>query len=109
MCRDTDVLLMLIAHLSTIGKQVCMKAGTKKKAKYIPVNKLVQAWNLQPNTAHLLLSFHAITGSDCTSFLDGPSKNTELKVFHKHSMYQMHVLVWSAVIAQESVLLEDQV
>ena len=32
----------------------------------------------------MLLAFHALTGSDTTSFLAGHSKKTALKVFHTH-------------------------
>lgn len=61
-----------------------MKAGTHKKPKYIPVKEVIHARNLSIADVQLLLPFHAITGSDTTSFLSGHSKKTALKVFFQH-------------------------
>ena len=80
-CRDTHVLLMLMSHSSTMNKTIFMKAGTSKKPKFIPVNDVINAWDLHPETALALLPFHAITGSDTSSYLAGHNRKTGLVVF----------------------------
>ena len=79
--RDTDVLLMLMAHSSSIKKTMYMKAGTSKNQKFICINELLHAWNFSDELAKSLLPFHSLTGSDTTSFLAGHSKKTALNVF----------------------------
>ena len=80
-CRDTDVLLMLMAHSTAMDKVVYMKAGTSQNQKFITANDILRAWGLREETARRLLPFHALTGSDTTSFLAGHSKKTALEVF----------------------------
>ena len=48
----------------------------------------MNAWDFQPDVALSLLSFHALTGSDSTSFLAGHSKKTAFK----HFMEDSHLL-----------------
>jgi uncharacterized protein YdcH (DUF465 family) len=79
--RDTDVLLLLVAHSPVLNKVIYMKAGTGQVPKYICINDIYTAWNFQPNDVLSLLSFHAITGTDTTSFLAGHTKKTALPVF----------------------------
>ena len=67
--RDTDVLLLLMAHYDCIDGKLWMKAGTRSKPKYIPVRDVILNNNLDPMAIKLFLLFHAITGSDTTSFL----------------------------------------
>ena len=75
-CRDTDVMLMLIAHSATINKDIYMKVGTSNKPKFIQINDIITGWNFNHETVLSLLPFHAITGSDTTSYLVGHSKRT---------------------------------
>ena len=79
--RDTDVFLMLVAHNHIINKNVWVRTGTSKKTKYISINSVVDAWDFQPDVALSLLPFHALTGSDPTSFLAGHSKKSAFKSF----------------------------
>ena len=81
-CRDTDVLLMLMEHSTATDKIVYMKAGTSK---FIPANDILRAWGLRDETAWRLLPFHALTGSNTTSFLAYHSTKTALEVFWKHN------------------------
>jgi len=61
--RDTDVLVLLIAHFDKMQcTQLWMKAGTSKKPKYIPIHNIHQG--LPSSQVEALLSFHAITGCD---------------------------------------------
>ena len=41
----------------------------------------MDAWDFQPDVALSLLPFHALTGSDSTSFLAGHSKKSTFKFF----------------------------
>ena len=77
--RDTDVLLLLLAHKERITSKVWLWAGTSKKPKYIPIDQVFN--NLPPSTKRGQLQFHAITGCDTTSYLSGHSKTTVWKVF----------------------------
>jgi hypothetical protein len=80
---DTDVLLLLVAHSSRCRcTQLWMKAGTAKKRKYIPIKEVHS--KLPPGSDEALLAFHALTGSDTTSFVAGHSKQTAYKVFQEH-------------------------
>lgn len=81
--RDTDVLVLLLAHFASINcDEVWMKAGTLKKQKFIPIHTV--AANLGDALLRTLPAFHAITGCDTTSFLAGHSKKSCFKVFMEH-------------------------
>ena len=83
-CRDTDVLLLLLAHSARIQcDNLWMKAGTSQAKKYIPIMQVSNRFTTQ--TLGLLLPFHALTGSDTTSFISGHSKKTAYKIFTSHS------------------------
>ena len=62
-----------------------MKAGTYKKSKYIPIN-VIQANALSDEDIKLWLPFHALTGSNSTSYFSGHSKKTALRVFINHKV-----------------------
>jgi hypothetical protein len=76
---DTDVLLLLLAHLSEINSNVWMMAGTSKKPKWIPVNEVHT--KLPEGSEQCLLQFHALTGCDTTSYLSGHTKKKAYKTF----------------------------
>ena len=59
-----------------------MKAGTSKKRKYIPVHEIFN--NLPEGSQSSLPAFHALTGSDQTSFIAYHSKQTAFEVFKQH-------------------------
>ena len=84
-CRDTDVLLLLMAHSAAINKEIIMKAGTAKSPKYVPVNDIAVSWDFSDAMSLSLLAFHALTGCDTTSYLAGHTKRTALTVFTEHS------------------------
>ena len=82
--RDTDVLVLLIAHLDKMRcSQLWMKAGTSKKPKCIPVHTIHQG--LSSCQVKALLSFHALTGCDTVSHLAGHTKKAAWKVFQEDS------------------------
>ena len=58
-------------------------AGTAKKRKFFPVHKVFQL--LQPEIIQSILSFHALTGCDTTSYIAGHTKHSAWKVLQHHS------------------------
>ena len=59
-----------------------LKVGTSRNRKYIPVHDI---FNNLPDGYHTSLpSFHALTGSDSTSFIAYHSKQTTFELFLKH-------------------------
>ena len=81
--RDTDVLLLLLAHY---GRMECirlyMKAGTSNAPKYFPVHEIRML--LYIDLVDTLLAFHAITGCDSVSAFSGHGKKTAWAVFKQH-------------------------
>ncbi len=68
--RDTDVLLLLIAHFDKlVADKVWMKAGTSKKPKYIPIHEIHRI--MSKEMVDTLLAFHSITGCDTVCQLKG--------------------------------------
>ena len=78
--RDTDVLLLLLAHYDRIGcTYLYMKAGTSKDPKYFPVHDIHKL--LSDDQVDTLLAFHALTGCDSVSQFSGHGKKTTWQVF----------------------------
>lgn len=75
--RDTDVLVLLVAHLPMLCQYVWMFAGTSTKRYYIAVHKIV----ISEMKRNSLLAFHALTGCDTTSQFVGIGKVTAWKIF----------------------------
>jgi hypothetical protein len=85
--RDAGTHGMLIAniHQMTCNK-ISMKAGTAKNRKFIPVHA-VEHLQMNSDVLEILPGFHALTGSDTTSYLAGNSKKTCWEVFKvQHSL-----------------------
>ena len=81
--RDTDVLLLLLAHYDKIGcTHLYMKAGTSNAPKYFPVHEIRML--LSNDLVDTLLAFHAITGCDSVSQFTGHGKKTAWTVFKQH-------------------------
>ena len=80
--RDTDVLVLLLAHMQEIGCNVWLIACTSKKQIYIPVNAIFD--RLPEGSEETLLPFHALTGSDTTSFFCKHTKKTAFDIFKIH-------------------------
>ena len=82
---------MVIGKISTYTKHrfqcknLWIKAGTAKKRKYIPVREIATQLSSVPALLESIPAFHALTGSDTTSFVSGHSKKSARKVFKKHS------------------------
>ena len=82
LCRDTDVLILLLAHREDLCQDIWMFSGTSKRKRYIPVHKIT----LPEEKRKLLLAFHAITGCDTTSQFVGIGKQKALKAFDGRSL-----------------------
>ena len=81
--RDTNVLLLLLAHYDKMGcTRLYMKAGTWKEPKYFPVHAIREV--LSADQIDTLLAFHAVTGCDSVSQFCGHGKKTAWQVFQKH-------------------------
>lgn len=81
--RDTDVLLLLVAHFKEMKcKYLWMKGGTNKAPKYIPIHDLCQC--IPAAQVQTLLAFHAITGCDSVSHIARHGKRSAFKVFEVH-------------------------
>ncbi|XP_070184330.1 uncharacterized protein [Littorina saxatilis] len=65
-------------------KKVWMKTGTAKRRQYIPVHNIAKRPDMEKAKLQNLIGFHAITGSDSTSFLSGQGKVSGWKVFQQH-------------------------
>lgn len=80
--RDTDILVLLIAHFHRMPcKKLWLKAGTSKRRKYIPVHTIVEQLSFSENVLETLPAFHALTGCDTTSYIGGHSKKSCWKIF----------------------------
>lgn len=77
LCRDTDVLVLLVAHKQDLCEEIWMFSGTSRRKRYIPVHKITLPWEKRKS----LLAFHAITGCDTTSQFSGIGKQSAWKVF----------------------------
>lgn len=75
--RDTDVLVLLLAHLPSLCPRVFMVTGTSKKKIYVAVHQILITKECQRS----LLAFHAITGCDTTSQFAGIGKLSAWNVF----------------------------
>ena len=80
--RDTDILVLLIAHIHHMKcRTLWLKAGTYKTPKYIPVHEIRRKLNFEREVFERLIPFHAITRCDTVSYLSGHSKKTSWEVF----------------------------
>ena len=81
-CRDTDVILLLVHFIPAQTAEVWMISGTAKKRKCYPIHALSErlAKPLRDN----LLGFHAFTGCDTTSAFSGHGKRSCWKTFQNH-------------------------
>ena len=77
---------MGVAHFHRFQcKNLWIKAGTAKKRKYIPFHEIATQLSSVSALLESIPAFHALTGSDTTSFVSGHSKKSARKVFKKHS------------------------
>ena len=96
--RDTDVLLLLIAHATHIScTNLWMMSGTAAKRKYYNIKAIYK--NLPTGSADALLPFYAITGCDTTSFIYKHSKKSAWKIFLDH--YKLPSSIGEGVLTEQ--------
>ena len=78
LASDTDVVLLLISFFPEINNELWMLAGTSSKPKNIPIHVIVDKYFSLPALRNNLMSFHALTGCDTTSFFFGVSKKNSI-------------------------------
>jgi len=83
-CRDTDVMLLLIHFVSTRISEVWMVSGTAKNRKCYPLHAVSE--RLTQPVRENLLSFHALTGCDTTSYFSGHAKKSCWKAFESQPL-----------------------
>ena len=88
-CRDTDVLFCVVSGKGKGGKEVWMKAGTKKRPQMMGIHDIRPDEDIRQG----LLVFHAVNSCDTTSqFARILAKNSAWKVFvkkpHLHTLSQ---------------------
>ena len=81
--RDTDVLLLLLAHYVRMGCTLLyIKAGMYNAPKYFPVHEIRML--LPVDLVDTLLAFHAITGCYSVSQFSGHGNKTAWAIFKQH-------------------------
>ena len=81
--RDTDVLLLRLAHYDRMGcTRLCVKVGKSNAPKHLPVHEIRML--LYIDLVDTILAFHAITGCDNVSQFSGNGKKTAWAVFKQH-------------------------
>ena len=79
-CRDTDVLVLLLNFRTELSPELWMQAGTYRDPRYIAIHDIT----IPPDLLDSLLAFHAVSGSDSTSKFAGIGKKSAWKVFKEH-------------------------
>ena len=84
--RDTDVLLLLLCHFNELPTNTWMIAGTVQKPKNVHLPAVMEKHLSDPNLQDNLLAFHALTGSDTTSYFNGVSKQAAFHAYKDNSI-----------------------
>ena len=80
--RDTDALLLLVAHSSSIpSPNVWIMVGTAARCKFFNIKAISE--KPPAGSFNALLPFHALTGSDTTSYITYHSKASAWKIFEE--------------------------
>ncbi|MEW8545283.1 MAG: hypothetical protein AB2693_17305, partial [Candidatus Thiodiazotropha sp.] len=86
-CRDTDVLILLLHFRHLLSREIWFKSGTQKKPKFVAIHDI----NLNADMSLTLPAFHALTGCDTVSQFAGHGKVTAWKVYKQYN-YLLHSL-----------------
>ena len=85
--RDTDFLLLLVAHSSSIpSPNVWMMVGSATRRKFFNIKAVSE--KLAAGSLPALLPFHALTVSDTNSYITNHSKVSPWKIFQRHSFHK---------------------
>lgn len=80
-CRDTDVLVLLIHFQQQLTNEIWFQSGTAKQRKYVAVHDIT----LSPQLRKAIPAFHALTGCDTVSQFSGHGKKSAWKVFKENA------------------------
>ncbi|KAG1652798.1 hypothetical protein GQR58_026049 [Nymphon striatum] len=78
-CRDTDVLVLAVAHRDSLPSETWFSMGLKAKRSFIPIHSI----SLPDEQIQTLIAFHSLTGCDSVSQSADIGKKTAWKVFMK--------------------------
>ena len=87
LCRDTNVLVLLLAHRQDLCQEISMFFSTSRTKRYFAVHKI----SLPEEKRKSLLAFHTITGCDTTSQSGGTGKQSALKILDSSSKLNEHI------------------
>ena len=87
LCRDTNVLVLLLAHRQDLCQEISMFFSTSRTKRYFAVHKI----SLAEEKRKSLLAFHTITGCDTTSQSGGTGKQSALKILDSSSKLNEHI------------------
>ncbi|KAG1689630.1 hypothetical protein GQR58_007711 [Nymphon striatum] len=76
-CRDTDVLVLAVAHRDSLPSETWFSMGLKVKRPFIPIHSI----SLPDEQIQTLIAFHSLTGCDSVSQFADIGKKTAWKVF----------------------------
>ncbi|KAG1681488.1 hypothetical protein GQR58_011811 [Nymphon striatum] len=78
-CRDTDVLVLAVAHRDSLPSETWFSMGLKAKRPFIPIHSI----SLPDEQIQTLIAFHSLTGCDSISQFADIGKKTAWKVVMK--------------------------
>ena len=102
LCKDTDVLVLLVHFKHHLPREILYMSGTKKDPKHVPVHEI----KLNDQLQSVLPAFHALTGCDTVSQFAEHGKVTSWKAFRNRSQLKPKLLLLESVPKVCSKLLQ---
>ena len=84
-CRDTDVLVLLVHFKHQLSRKIWFMSGKKKDPKHVPIHKMKLDSSLRSALRSVLPAFHALTGCDTVSQFADIGKVTSWKACENNS------------------------
>ena len=87
---DTDVAVLSITYFEDLQcQELWFRTGVKDRLRFIPIHRLQSS--LGQHLCKALPAFHALTGCDSTSALQGIGKTTALKILLEDNQFQQQL------------------
>ena len=102
---DTDVAVLSITQFEDLQcQELWFRTGVKDRLRFIPIHRLHSS--LGPPLCKALPAFHALTGCDSTSALQGIGKTTARKILLKDNQFQQQLSHFGAspAVSNESLV-----
>lgn len=81
--NDTDVYVLLIRHFENFKcEELWLEIDSRKRSEFLPIHQV--SAQISPALKTNLLAYHAILGSETTSYLAGITKTGSWKLYEKH-------------------------